>query len=139
MESGPGAAVLTATTPDVWLLVSIAIGLSLMAWRVREGERSVGEHLELRLAVRHRTEQLEREQMLDASRNRIMEMLVSNEPLGPVLDAIAKSVREQVPGAHCVILVKRSRSSDHFVAAAPGPCRTGWRRRGGERTRGYSL
>ncbi len=58
--------------------------------------------------------------MLDASRNRIMEMLVSNEPLGPVLDAIAKSVREQVPGAHCAVLVKRSRSSEHFVAAAPG-------------------
>jgi diguanylate cyclase (GGDEF)-like protein len=110
--------VLTAT-PDVWLLVSFAIGLSLIAWRVREGAQR-RRHLELRLAVRHRTEQLEREQMLDASRNRIMEMLVSNEPLAAVLDAIAKSVREQVPGAHCVVVEKRSRSSDHFVAAAPG-------------------
>ena len=109
---------LTAT-PDVWLLVSLGIGLSLMAWRVREGAQR-RRHLELRLAVRHRTEQLEREQMLDASRNRILEMLVSNEPLGPVLDAIAKSVREQVPGAHCVVLVKRPRGNDFFVAAAPG-------------------
>ena len=65
---------LTAT-PDVWLLVSLGIGLSLMAWRVREGAQR-RRHLELRLAVRHRTEQLEREQMLDASRNRILEMLV---------------------------------------------------------------
>ena len=111
-------AVLTAD-PEVWLLVSIVIAISLIAWRVREGAQR-RRHLELRQAVRHRTEQLEREQMLDASRNRIMEMLVSNEPLAPVLDAIAKSVREQVPGAHCVVLVKRSRSSDHFVAAAPG-------------------
>ena len=122
----PEAAVLMATphavltaTPEVWLLVSIAIAVSLIAWRVREGAQR-RRHLELRQAVRHRTEQLEREQMLDASRNRIMEMLVSNEPLSPVLDAIAKSVREQVPGAHCVVLVKRSRSGDHLVAAAPG-------------------
>ena len=118
LAATPHAVALTAT-PDVWLLVSMGIAISLIAWRVREGSQR-RRHLELRQAVRHRTEQLEREQMLDASRNRIMEMLVSNEPLAPVLDAIARSVREQVPGAHCVVLVKRSRNSDHFVAAAPG-------------------
>lgn len=118
LTAAPHVVALTAT-PDVWVLVSVGIALSLVAWRVREGAQR-RRHLELRQAVRHRTEQLEREQMLDASRNRIMEMLVSNEPLSAVLEAIAKSVREQVPCAHCVVLVRRSRSSDPLIAAAPG-------------------
>lgn len=113
------AVTLLTATPDVWLMIAVGIGLSLMAWRIREGAQR-RRHLELRLAVRHRTEQLEREQMLDASRNRILEMLVSNEPLGPVLEAIAKSAREQVPEAHCVILMKRSQGGDYSVVAAPG-------------------
>ena len=63
--------------------------------------------VELRLAVQHRTEQLEHGQEIEASRNRILEMLVSNEPLGAVLDAIAHAVRDQIPDALCIVLVKR--------------------------------
>ncbi len=57
--------------------------------------------------VQHRTEQLERGQAIEGSRNRILEMLVSNEPLPAVLDAIARAAREQAPGAVCLVLVKR--------------------------------
>ena len=51
-------------------------------------------------------------------------MLVSNEPLGTVLDSIAQAVRDQIPGAFCVILVKQANglktTNDFSVAAAPG-------------------
>jgi len=112
---------------DVWFLslsfwAGIAAILALTAWRVRDRVQ-IRRQSELRLAVENRTEQLERGQEIEASRNRILEMLVSNEPLDAVLDAIARSVREQVPGALCAVLVKRTDGlkpgNDFFVGAAP--------------------
>lgn len=58
--------------------------------------------------MRQRTDQLERGQALEVARNRIMEMLVSNEPLESVLSAIARLVQAQLPGALCIALPRRA-------------------------------
>jgi len=89
--------------PAFWVLCAVL--LALIAWRIRD-RAQVRRHLELRESVRHRTVQLERGQALEASRNRIMEMLVSNVPQRPMVDAIARLVQDQLPGALCVVLAK---------------------------------
>lgn len=115
------------SSPNVWFMwISPGAGicglLTLIAWRVRD-RRHVSRRREVRLAVQNRTDQLEQSQDIEASRNRILEMLVSNEPLDLVLDAIARTVGEQVPKALCIILAKRShglkQSNDFYVGAAP--------------------
>ncbi len=70
--------------------------------------------------------------MFEGNRNRVLEMLVSNEPMGTVLDAIARLLHDQVPEALCIILVKsnqlqrsvvkenRKQASEFNVGAAPG-------------------
>jgi diguanylate cyclase (GGDEF)-like protein len=96
--------------------------LALIAWQIRD-RIQLRRQLELQQAVQQHTKQLERGQAIEASRNRILEMLVSNEPLDSVLDAIAHVVRDQLPEAFCMVLVKRlqgSRQSNGFsVGAAP--------------------
>ena len=49
--------------------------------------------------------------MIETTRNRILEMLVSNAPLDSVLDTVARLVCEQMPGAQCVVLLKEVRPS----------------------------
>ncbi len=56
---------------------------------------------ENRLTLQHRAAPVE------GGRNRILEMLVSNEPLGSVLDAIARMVADQMPGGSCIVLLKK--------------------------------
>jgi len=89
-----------------WLWVGVLALAAVVAWRIRDRAQA-RRHQELRLAVRQRTNQLERGQLLEGARNRILEMLVSNEPLEVVLDAICRMVAEQVPDASCLVLVKR--------------------------------
>jgi hypothetical protein len=45
-------------------------------------------------------------------------MLVSNQSLGSVLDAIAAMARSEIPDCHCVILLRQADS--YRVGAAPG-------------------
>jgi diguanylate cyclase (GGDEF)-like protein len=75
--------------------------------------------MELVLAVRQRTEELERGQAADGARNRILEMLVSNEPLDSVLDAIARLAQDQAPGAGCLILLKQGTPNQTGCGDAP--------------------
>ncbi len=107
-------------TDSFWAGFCAIVGF--IAWRFRERVQ-VRRQMELRQAVQHRTEQLERGQAIEGSRNRILEMLVSNEPLPAVLDAIALAAREQAPGSVCIVLVKRLQDARHgnefFVGAAP--------------------
>jgi diguanylate cyclase (GGDEF)-like protein len=118
--------------PDVWFLsfrfwAAFSLLVAVIAWRVRD-RAQVRRQVELRLAVQQRTEQLESGRAVEASRNRILEMLVSNASLNAVLDAIAKSVCDQLPQASCVVLVKQvhglkqnglKQSNGFFVGAAP--------------------
>lgn len=61
----------------------------------------------LEMALIERTQALDRERLIERERNRILEMLVSNEPLGTVLDSIARLIRSQCPRALCAVLMKR--------------------------------
>jgi diguanylate cyclase (GGDEF)-like protein len=64
----------------------------------------------------------ERRRAWEEAQNRILEMLVSSEPLGAILDVIARAARRQFSGSFCVILVRESapeREGDFFVGAAP--------------------
>ena len=50
----------------------------------------------------------ERRRAWEESRNQILEMLVSGEPLSAIFDAIARAARRQFPGSFCIILVNES-------------------------------
>jgi diguanylate cyclase (GGDEF)-like protein len=89
----------------------------LVAWRVNERSHRRREGL-LRLAVAERTQDLDRERLRERERNQILEMLVANEPLGTVLDAVTRLIRAECPKAWCAILLKRGDGCQ--VAAAAG-------------------
>ncbi|MDQ1474258.1 MAG: hypothetical protein QOJ99_5738 [Bryobacterales bacterium] len=69
-------------------------------------------------AVRQRTDELDRERLREKAQNRVLGMLVSNQSLGSVLDAIAAMARSEIPDCHCVILLRQADS--YRVGAAPG-------------------
>ncbi len=99
--------------------ITVAAILFLRARELRYSSRSRS----LENAVRQRTEELERERFREKSRNRILEMLVTNQPLGAVLDGIAELVlAEAVSGQEsaviCAILLRQS--DRPCVGAAPG-------------------
>ncbi|HEY4087909.1 MAG TPA: bifunctional diguanylate cyclase/phosphodiesterase [Bryobacteraceae bacterium] len=62
----------------------------------------------------------ERHRAWEESRNRILGMLVSSEPLSAILDAIVRAARGQFPGSFCVILLKES-SPDAPTSACSVP------------------
>jgi diguanylate cyclase (GGDEF)-like protein len=49
---------------------------------------------------------IERERLRESERSEILEMVLRNEPLGTVLDAIARLIGARCPGALCAILTK---------------------------------
>jgi diguanylate cyclase (GGDEF)-like protein len=85
-----------------WAVIPLLIAITAaMTWR--SSERS---HI-WRKSTLERTADLDRESRRERERNHILEMLVSNEPLGTVLDALINSIRSQCPDALCAILLKR--------------------------------
>ena len=111
----------------VWQLAGFSILLVLVLWKIRD-RAQIRREIDLRLVARNSTEEMERGQARESARNQVLEMLVSNEPLGLLLDAIARLVRDQAGGARCIILLKSkgadervwSREGDFSVAASPG-------------------
>jgi diguanylate cyclase (GGDEF)-like protein len=99
------------------LLAALIAATGTIAWRSRERGHLMRERA-LELAVLERTADLDREHQTERERNRVLEMLVSNEPLGTVLDAVLRSVGAQCPGASCAIVLKRGDGC--HVAAALG-------------------
>jgi diguanylate cyclase (GGDEF)-like protein len=91
-------------------LAVVGVALVLAGWQIR-GRAQARRQSEVKLAVRNRTEQLERGRQIESARNRILEMLVSNSPLDSVLDAVARLVCDQLPGAHCMVLLKEVRQA----------------------------
>jgi diguanylate cyclase (GGDEF)-like protein len=75
--------------------------------RIREGRRN-NRAQGLETAVRQRTRELESERVREKAHNRILEMLVSRQPLSAVLDAVVLSIQSRIPGARCVIALKRA-------------------------------
>ena len=101
------ATTIVVASSNVLFFAACAVVAMLTAWRVRDMAQ-VRRQREMTFAVRQRTEQLEKGQLLDSSRNRILQMLVSNEPLSPVLDAIVQLTHDQIPGALPLILTRQA-------------------------------
>jgi diguanylate cyclase (GGDEF)-like protein len=96
------------------LLAALVAATAIVAWRARERSHLVRQSA-LASAVRERTADLDRERLRERERNRILEMLVSNEPLETVLDEVLEGIRTQCPGTLCAILQK---SGDHCQVLA---------------------
>jgi diguanylate cyclase (GGDEF)-like protein len=103
-------------------LVSLIAATGTLAWRARERGHLSREQM-LETAVSERTAALALERRKEQDRSRILEMLVSNEALGAVLDAVLQSIRTQCPHIMCAILLKRG-DGCHVAAAAGVP--TDW-------------
>lgn len=104
----------------LWLAVFAAVSLLaavLANARARE-RRHARRERGLEECVQQRTEELEREKRREKARAGVLEMLVSNQSLGRVLDAVAEITRTENPGGHCAILLRRPLGYD--TAAAPG-------------------
>jgi diguanylate cyclase (GGDEF)-like protein len=101
-----------------WIALAVAIATSVAAaaWRIRERTHRRRENV-LELAVVERTQALDLERRRERERNQILEMLVSNQPLESVLDAVARLIREQCPDSLCAILMRRG--DGYRIAAAP--------------------
>jgi diguanylate cyclase (GGDEF)-like protein len=77
-----------------------------VAWRARDRGYVLRERA-LEAAVIERTADLDNERRRERESNKILEMLVANEPLGTILEAVLRSVRQHCPDALCAILLKR--------------------------------
>ena len=102
-----------------WLAAAVfglLVAGAVFLWWLRDRAQARNAR-ELRLAVQQRTAELERERGFEKSRNKILETLLSDQSLGPVLDGIAGLVSEQMPGARCVIIQKNLKG--WRVASAP--------------------
>ncbi len=118
------------TSPRFWLgRVGILLTAVAGAWFIREREhRRRARSLES--SVAERTQALERERHRELERNRILEMLVSDKPLGTVLDSVIQLILAQFPGFsgalvrkcgdRCEILAAPEVSGD-WRAALEGP------------------
>lgn len=97
------------TQLSAWFWAGLCIlvaATGAVAWRSNERAHRLRERT-LELAVTQRTADLDQERRRERERNQILEMLVANEPLGTVLEAVLRSVRSQCPDALCAIVQKR--------------------------------
>jgi diguanylate cyclase (GGDEF)-like protein len=106
-----GARILTDTGYSLTRLLALAgIGLAAIFFacaRARD-RRHMCREQELKNAVRQRTEELEIERIREKERNRILELLVSNEYLEKVLDKVVQLLENEVGGSYCLILLRKS-------------------------------
>jgi diguanylate cyclase (GGDEF)-like protein len=114
------------TSPRFWLgRVGILLTAVAGAWSIREREHRRRARL-LESSVAERTQALERESHRELERNRILEMLVSDKPLGTVLDCVIQLMLSHFPGYtgalvrkcgdHCEILAAPDLSGDWRAA-----------------------
>jgi diguanylate cyclase (GGDEF)-like protein len=86
------------TSPRFWLgRVAILLTAVAGAWSIREREHRRRARV-LESSVAERTRALDRERLRELERNRILEMLVSDKPLGTVLDSVIQLMLSQYPG-----------------------------------------
>jgi diguanylate cyclase (GGDEF)-like protein len=112
------------TSPRFWLgRVGILLTVVAGAWFIREREHLRRARL-LERSVAERTQALERERYRDLERNRILEMLVSDQPLGTVLDSVIELTLSQFP-AYSGALVRKCGDRCEILAAPDLP--SAWR------------
>ncbi len=107
----------------LWLAICFAgcvAATAVTSYRTKERRHQLREQ-DLELSVRERTQELRLRRNHEEARNRIMEMLVSNQPLGAVLDAVAELTENELPGVRCVILLRNPNSLNPgcHVGSAP--------------------
>ena len=109
-----------------WLAICIgAFGLVaiLLLWRYREREHRRRQR-ELAVAVKQRTDELQVEKNRERDANAILEMVVANQPLGAVLDAVSSLICSQGGAEMCCIIVRRGESQ---TVAADARLPRSWR------------
>jgi diguanylate cyclase (GGDEF)-like protein len=87
-------------------LATLVVATAGVAWRARDHGYVLRAKV-LEAAVIERTADLDKERRRERESNTILEMLVANEPLGTVLEAVLRSVGQHCPDALCAILLKR--------------------------------
>src|SRR5437764_14650528 len=85
----------------------------LVCWLIRERAHQ-GRQNALKLTAN-------RERLRECERNHILEMVLSNEPLGTILDAVLRLIHADCPNAQCAILLKRD--DECHIAASAGVAR----------------
>ncbi len=90
----------------------ILMTAAVLAWRRYRRRETVIER-----DVAERTRELDSKRLRELEGNRVLEMLVSNQPLGAVLDAVVRLIGSQCPDALCAIVLKTG--SGFEIAAAP--------------------
>ena len=104
-----------------WAVVAgLVIATATVAWRARERGYRLRQRA-LESAVTERTADLDRERQREWERSHILEMLVSNEPLGKVFDAVLGSVRSQCPDVLCAVILLKSADGCQVAAALDAP------------------
>ncbi len=128
--SGKPATLVVKVTGPWWMSHWFAAAASgfvalmvILFWRSREGEHRRREN-ELAEAVRQRTEDLQKERGRDRASNAVLELVVSNQPLGTVLDAIGNLACANAPGSDFCILLRRGDAE--MVASARGVPKNMW-------------
>ncbi len=91
-------------SPEFWFSLFAVFSL---AWRRRVAELR-HRRSEAALATRliEQARGIERERLRESERSEILEMILRSEPLGTVLDAVARLTAEHCPDALCAILAK---------------------------------
>lgn len=88
---------------------------TVLLWRRYRGRETA-----LERDVAERTREIDGERRREMERNRVLEMLVSNQPLNAVLDSVVRLMRSECPEALCAIVVKGANGAiGSEIAAAP--------------------
>jgi diguanylate cyclase (GGDEF)-like protein len=109
-----------------WLAISLtAFGLTaiLMFWRYREHKHRLRQR-DLAVAVKQRTDELQIERTRERDSNAILEMIVANQPVGAVLDAIGNLICNQGGAEMCCVILGRG---DTQTVAADSALPRAWR------------
>ncbi len=102
------------------VLATLIAATATVAWRVRERSHFLRQSV-LEAAVAGRTAELDRQMRREWERSHILEMLVSNEPLGSILDAVLRSIRSQCPDAHCAGILLKAAEGCQVAASLDMP------------------
>jgi len=104
-----------------WAVLAALVAVTAaIAWRARERGHVLREGV-LEAAVVERTADLERERQREWERSHTLEMLVSNEPLGSILDAVLRSIRSQCPDALAAVILRKTAVGSQVVSSLDMP------------------
>jgi diguanylate cyclase (GGDEF)-like protein len=105
------------------LFVAALLCICFTLWRFSERLHSRQQKI-LEGAVRDRTVQMDSERLREKERNYVLELLLSNQPLGTVLDAAVRLIHSHGPKAPCAILLRRPKGG--FLVGAEIDCPREW-------------